>query len=135
MKSVRPRTSLPRERSSSMNAPGFARTAGSANNRPWRSPRRAPMNISPRTTPCMASQLILCFIAPSLGSGTAKRMHPPPGPRPPLGVEAEAAVHDDFGADAPREFVWVEIDELGPFGEHEHGIGAFTRLDHRGRII
>ena len=65
----------------------------------------------------------------------AERVHPPARRLPLRHVEAIAAVHNDFRAHGRGQLLRVEVDELLPLGEHQHGVGALARLDHRRRVV
>src|SRR6185369_17253434 len=62
-------------------------------------------------------------------------VHPPARVGPPVDVEAITAVHNDFGAHRAGKVVGIELDELAPFGQYQHGVGAITGLHDRRRVI
>ncbi len=61
--------------------------------------------------------------------------HSPASPLPAGGIKAVAAVDNDAGPHPVGQIVGVEVDELLPFGEYQHGVGSLAGLGNRDRVV
>src|SRR5436190_8652914 len=83
--------------------------------------------------PSPPARISACTPAPP-GSSPASAPDPlvdEAGPPDPLRVDEVTSVDDQRAGHPLAQLEPVELGELGPFGDHDHGIGALGRLERR----